>query len=378
MKSPMTSRERILATIRHEEPDRVPIAPRVWAWLRSEFGDDSLETHLRAFPGMDQMFVLPGGTPNTLDRYPDDYGLPDVRVEQTKTLEGELMVIERTFRTPAGRLSDRTVVPPAGGRFGVLPNPFKTEHLVKTRDDLAALRYLLPPVNRNFDHLHQLQEKLGDRGVLLVTVNSPLDYQAGYARDMQDLMMDSCDDREFFAELMGIFQQHDLEQIRAALEGGVEFIFGTWFFNSLSSGWSPALFEEVFIPQIREQVELTHRLGGFYDYYDDGKLKDSMAMIAATGIDILETCTPPPTGDFDLAEAKLTIGVGTTLKGHVDLLHVIKEGTPETIDETIRTAMAIAMPGGGFIIGSSDSFREDTPKENLEAYFRSCLRWGSY
>lgn len=356
----------------------MPIAPRVWAWLTAEHGDQSLETHLRVFPQMDQMAILPNPTPNYLDLYPDTYDLPEVKVDQRRFAEGDLTVIERHFHTPAGDLSDRTVVPPAHGRFGVSPNPFKTEHLVKERADIAALNYLLPPINRNTDHLHRAQKILGDRGVVLVTVNSSLDYHAGYARDMQDLMMDYYEDRDFLRELLDVFHQRSLEQIRATLEGGGEFIFGTWFFNSLSSGWSPAIFEDLFVPQIRDHAELTHALGGYYDYYDDGHLKQSMEMIAATGIDILETCTPSPTGDFDLADAKRRIGGTTTIKGYVDLLHVVKNGTPALIDRTVREAMETAKPGGGFIIGSSDSFREDTPKENIEAYFKACLNHGRY
>jgi uroporphyrinogen-III decarboxylase len=105
---------------------------------------------------------------------------------------------------------------------------------------------------------------------------------------------------------------------------------------------------------------------------------DSMELIASTGIDVLETCTPPPVGDFDLAEAKRTIGDEVTLKGYVDLLYVLKHGTPDLVEETVREAMEIAKPGGGFIIGSSDSFREGTPAENLEAYWRACVEYGRY
>lgn len=378
MKAEMTGRERILATIKHQEPDRVPISPRVWAWLVSEYGDDSLTAHLKACPDMDQMFIIRHGTPNYLDNYPDEYDLPEVSVHQTKSMDGELTVIQRTFQTPAGKLSDQTTIPPAGREFGVSPNPFITEHLIKDRDDFAALEYLLPPINTNFDHLNRARKEVGERGVILVTVNSSLDYHAGYARDMQDLMMDYYEDRGFFTDLLQIFHRRSLDQIRAAFEGGAEFIFGTWFFNSLSSGWSPKIFEEVFVPQIREQVDLTHACGGYYDYYDDGNLNDSMELIASAGIDILETCTPPPTGDFDLAAAKKSIGDRTTIKGYIDLLHVVKNGTPATIDETVRDTMEIAKPGGGFIIGSSDSFREGTPRENITAYFQACLKYGRY
>jgi uroporphyrinogen decarboxylase len=83
-------------------------------------------------------------------------------------------------------------------------------------------------------------------------------------------------------------------------------------------------------------------------------------------------------GDFDLAEAKATIGDKTTLKGYVDLLYVVKHGTPELVEQTVREAMEIAKPGGGFIIGSSDSFREGTPRENITAYFEACKKHGVY
>ena len=374
----MTGRERILTTIRHEEPDRVPISPRVGAWLSATYKDAGLATQLEKLPDMDPMHIVGEGTPNYIISYPDEYDLLEVKVDQSKYEEGEYQVVERTFHTPAGDLSDRTKIPPSGREFGVSPNPIKTEHLVKGPGDLDALRYILPPINTNFDYAHREAEQLGDRGVIMVCVRSALDHHAGDARDMQDLMMDYYDDRGFFDELLDIFHQRSLEQIKAALEAGLEFIFGSWYFNSVSAGWSPAIFEEVFVPQIREHVELTHSYGAYYDYYDDGKLAGTMGMIADAGVDVLETCTPPPVGDFDLAEAKAKIGEKTTIKGYVDLLYVVKHGTPELVAETVREAMQIAKPGGGFIIGSSDSFREGTPMENITAYFEACRKYGVY
>lgn len=168
------------------------------------------------------------------------------------------------------------------------------------------------------------------------------------------------------------------QQIRAALEAGATWIFGVWYFASLSSGWSPALFREVFVPLIREQVALVHSYDAFYDYYDDGKLMGTMEMLAGTGIDVLETCTPPPVGDLNLPLAKSRIGTQTTLKGYVDLLYVMQRGTPDLVERTAMEAMAAAKQGGGFIIGSSDSWREGTPRGNIDAYFRACRRHGRY
>lgn len=377
-KAEMTGRERLLATIAHEEPDRVPISPRVGAWMIPEYGDGSLEKQLEVLPDMDFMHITGDGQPNFVCSYPDEYDLPEVTVDQSWSDAGDCRIVDRTFHTPAGDIGDITRVPPSGREYGVSPNPVKIEHLIKSADDLDALRYILPEVRSNFDAHHAAVEQIGDRGIVMVCVRSAVDHQVGDARGMENLMMDYHIDRELFDAEMGIFHERTMAITRAALEAGVDFIFGSYYYNSLSSGWSPAIFEEVFVPQIREQVELTHSYGALHDYYDDGVLMASMEMIAGTGIDVLETCTPPPVGDFDLAQAKRTIGDTVAIKGYVDLLYVIKHGTPELVESTVREAMEVGKPGGGFIIGSSDSFREGTPRENLEAYWRACKEYGRY
>jgi len=374
----MTGRQRILTTIRHEQPDRVPVAPRVSAWMIDHYGDASLQKQLEKLPTTTPMLVLGDGTPNYIVTYPDEYALPEVKVEQKRYPDNEYTVVERTFHTPAGALSDVTRIPPSGREYGVSPNPIKTEHLVKSRDDLDALRYTLAPVNTDLEFIREALQAIGERGVVMPCIRSALDHQAGDARAMADLMMDYYDDPEFFHELVGIYHERSLALIRACLEAGAELIFGSWYYTSVSAGWSPAIFQEVFIPLIREHVELTHSYDAYYDLYDDGKLSQTMEMIADTGIDVLETCTPPPVGDFDLAYAKQSIGDKTTIKGYVDLLYVVKHGTPELVEETVREAMRIAKPGGGFIIGSSDSFREGTPYENIVTYFDACERYGVY
>ncbi|MGD9494671.1 MAG: uroporphyrinogen decarboxylase family protein [Armatimonadota bacterium] len=374
----MTSRERILTTIRHEEPDRVPISPRVGAWMVAQYGQGGLAKELEVLPDMDFMYIIGEPGRNYIYSLPEQYDLPGVEVEQTRREDGDTYIIERTFRTPAGEISDVTRVPPAGREYGVSPNPVKLEHLIKSRDDLDAVRAILPPPSLRADTLRAYEQQVGDRGVIMVCVRSALDHNAGDARGMQNLMVDYYADRALFDEILALFHQHSLEHTRAALEAGAQFIFGSWYHNSLSSGWSPAIFEEVFVPQIRDHVELTHSYGALYDYYDDGKLARSMELIVGCGVDVLETCTPPPVGDFDLAEAKRTIGPITTIKGYVDLLYVVKHGTPELVERRVREAMEIAKPGGGFIIGSSDSFREGTPRENIETYFRACKQYGVY
>jgi uroporphyrinogen decarboxylase len=375
-KSSMTGRERLLAAIHHEEPDRVPICPRInFTWLDPDKTHRLEEQYAAA---IDPMEIYGCTTPAYAKQYPDEYDLPEVEVAQTRYREGNYEVVERTFHTPAGKLSDRTKIPPAGREYGMAPNPMKTEYLVKSRADLPALRYLLSPIKGDYSQAARRQAELGDRGLVMVNVYSELCHQAGDVRDMQDLMMDYYLDRPFFDELLDLFQERTMVEAKAVLEHGIDGIFHNCYYNSLSSGWSPAIFQEVFVPNIRAVADLAHSYGVFVDYYDDGKLAQSMELIASAGVDVLETCTPPPICDFDLREAKARIGAKVALKGYVDLIYIALKGTPELMEQTVAEAMAIAKPGGGFIIGSSDTFREGTPPENIHTYFQSCLKYGVY
>ena len=374
----MTSKERILAAIRHEEPDRVPISPRLFSWLQANHGGIDLETHLKNLPDMDFMFIIEESTTNYLEIYPDEYFLPDVKVDQKKYQEGDLLAVERTFHTPGGILTDRTLIPPANRVYGLFPNPIKTEYIVKSPADLDLVPYILPAINTNYDFYRNQLQQIGDRGVIMVGVRSAIDHNAGFARCMEDLMMDYYDNRKLLQNLLNIFHQRALAQTKAALENGVQFIFSSWYFASISSGWSPKIYEEVFLPLLKEHVDLVHSYDAYYDYYDDGKLNDTMEKISSAGVDILETCTPRPVGDFNLKQAKEKIGSRTTIKGFIDLLEIVRNGTPKIIEQEVERAMDIAKPGGGFIIGSSDSFREDTPNENVAAYFKACKKYGKY
>jgi hypothetical protein len=53
----MTSRERLLAAIHHQEPDRVPVSPRLFAWLWGNCGNIEPETIWNHFPQVDLMHV---------------------------------------------------------------------------------------------------------------------------------------------------------------------------------------------------------------------------------------------------------------------------------------------------------------------------------
>jgi uroporphyrinogen decarboxylase len=192
---------------------------------------------------------------------------------------------------------------------------------------------------------------------------------------MTDLMVAFHQDRAFFDEILGLFQAEMMAEVDHAIQAGVKHFFANWYYNSMSVGWSPRIWREVFAPQLREMCDHVHAAGGTVNLYDDGKFMPVAEMMADAGIDVLQTLTPPPVGDCNLRELKRRIGDRVCLMGYVDLFYVIQRGTPELIDQTVKDAIEAGGPTG-FILGTSDSIRDGTPLENVRAYFEAARSSG--
>ncbi len=385
MATRMTCRERLLAAAQHRAVDRVPCSPRLGPALQILYDDwTTKDLPLRAARAqdipMDPTFCVDSGIPNALYGTSDSsVGLPDVEISKETEETGDCFLVTRTFHTPAGELREVRKRPkPGRTEYGLSPDPAHLEHMVKGPDDMDRIRYLVPdPGNYAVGSAyHEMVDKVGEMGLVAVIVRSPFDLQLGFLRSVEDLMIDYYANRGFFDELCRIWFDKMMAETKAALEAGVKAVFGSWYFTSLSTGWSPAIFREVFLPMIKAHVDLVHSYDALYDYYDDGKCMGIIGAIKEAGVDIFETLTPPPVGDIDLAEAKRRIGGAVCLKGYGDLLYVIKMGTPEDVDRMVKEAMEVAAPGGGFIMGTSDSIREGTPRDNIRAYFDAVRKYG--
>jgi uroporphyrinogen-III decarboxylase len=377
----MTCRQRLLAAINHQEVDRVPCSPRIWAVLLERYGAEDYAAHLKAAAdfGFDPHINIQNGLPNPFYEVGDSVaGLRDVRINVSVREEEDTEIITRDIHTPAGPLREVIRKPrPDRKEYGISPNPHRIEPLIKDESDLSRIAYLFPdPAACDvMPGYQEAEEQIGEKGLLQVTINSALDYHAGEA--YPQMMIDYYDRRGLVDGVLRLFQKHTLAETRAVLEKGAKVILGSWFYSSLSVGWSPAMYNELFAPLLSEHVALVHSYGALYDMYDDGKIMGILDTVKECGVDVLETLTPPPIGDADLGEMKRRIGATVCLKGAIDLVYVIKEGNPETIERAVRAALAVGAPGSGFILGTSDSIRDGTSMENLKAYFAAARKYGA-
>ena len=109
-----------------------------------------------------------------------------------------------------------------------------------------------------------------------------------------------------------------------------------------------------------------------------GRIGDRLELMAATGTDGIDTMDPPPLGDVDLAEAKARVGGGLFLKGNIDPVNVILNGTPDKVRDAARRCLEAAMAGGGYILSTACSVPPYAPPENIVVLRETAEAFGRY
>lgn len=109
-----------------------------------------------------------------------------------------------------------------------------------------------------------------------------------------------------------------------------------------------------------------------------GFLGDRLELLEETGTQGIDTLDPPPLGDVDLADAKARVGGRLFLKGNVDPVNTVLRATPEQCREDARRRIAIAAPGGGYILSTACSVAPHAPPENVRALVEAAEEQGRY
>ena len=357
----------------------IPLAPRVGYAAHYHCGSETPQNMLRLKKvyDYDPFITISGQDLPLFDPYEAFSFAPGVDVDIEVKDNGPKRTVDRTIHTPEGELHEVILAANAGHtEYGYAPEPIRTEYMVKSRDDLAKIKYLLPPVNTSLaNEYHGWESVTGDEAVIRACIYGPLGYQTDMVMSHEELMVNYMLQREFIVELVEIFRLNWMAQLKTMLEQGVRYFYSSWYAHSLSVGWSPQIFREWFLPMIKKHTDLIHSYDGIVSYYDDGKMMGIIEMLLEAGVDVAETCAPPPVGDVDLAEAIKLCGDKMTLMGHTDLIYVIQKGTVEDVRKTVEEACRIGKEGS-FILGTSDSIRENTPIENIDAYFKYGREYG--
>jgi uroporphyrinogen-III decarboxylase len=109
-----------------------------------------------------------------------------------------------------------------------------------------------------------------------------------------------------------------------------------------------------------------------------GAIGDRLDLMAESGTDGIDTLDPPPLGTVDLAEAKAKLGGRLFIKGNLDPVATLLNGSAEACFVASLERLTTAKTGGGYILSSACSVAPHTPPENIMQLRRAVEEAGWY
>ncbi len=157
-----------------------------------------------------------------------------------------------------------------------------------------------------------------------------------------------------------------------AEQGFSLFLNGGDFAANTGPMFSPATFDEVLLPALRQASAICHQAGGAVFYASDGNLWPvAESLFRASGIDgYFEV---DRRADMDLGRLRVRFPQ-LTLMGNISSW-TLARGTPADVEAEVRSCMEAAREHRGIIVGMSNYIQPETPAANIDALLKAVERY---
>jgi len=194
---------------------------------------------------------------------------------------------------------------------------------------------------------------------------------------MQELLMAIALEPELVKGMVEMSVKVNLELAKEIVARGAKIIYtGDDYAYNKGPLMSPKHFREFFYPGLCRVMQGYKELGLYVIKHTDGNLWKIIDMIIDSGIDCIDPIDPQ--AGMDLGEVKAKYGQRVALKGNVDCAQLLTFGAPSEVVEATKLALKQGMPGGGYILSSSNSIHSAVKPENYVAMMQTLREFGKY
>jgi hypothetical protein len=138
-------------------------------------------------------------------------------------------------------------------------------------------------------------------------------------------------------------------------------------------------YREFVLPSEKSLIhELRKHFAGPIYTHTCGLIGDRLDLMLMTNTDGIDTLDPPPLGNVDLEEAKARLEGRAFIKGNIDPVNTLLNGSRDDVVQDARHRLTVGKPKGGYILSTACSVAPKTPPENIEALYETVLTDGSY
>ena len=200
-------------------------------------------------------------------------------------------------------------------------------------------------------------------------------------RGMELAFMDLILEPEFARHCIGKLYDFAYEQTRRTLEagrGGIDLIYVAEDMGSQESLlFSPAQIREFFVPGFRRMIALARSAGAKVFHHSDGAVRAIIPTMVDLGIDVLNPVQWRCSG-IDRAELKATFGDRLVFHGATDNQETLPFGSVDDVVTEVRENIRILGAGGGYVLAPCHNLQSITPVENIVAMYETAHAEGRY
>jgi uroporphyrinogen decarboxylase len=152
-----------------------------------------------------------------------------------------------------------------------------------------------------------------------------------------------------------------------------------WFADDLSSVdtyfVNPNWYRRHLFPWMRKFCEAATAKRLPMIYHCDGTMWEVLPDIVECGFAAIQPVEPKA---MDIVEVKRRYGRSLCLIGNIDLGGCLTMGTPHEVETQVQQRIRELAPGGGYMVGSSNSITSYVPLENYKALIEATFEYGVY
>lgn len=352
----MKSRQRLLAALRHEPVDRVP-----WTALITDYYLQSLPESLGLLTPNDILKyvgadILDIGWSGLLETGRSALKTRTPGVEIIKDRRGD--IINTTLVTPIGSVSEQH------REESIAATSFRTRFFIQNAKDCEIMRYMYEHriYEPDYAPLQRQLDALGDDGVFAYWApRSPLQMLLEELAGLETTVFLLADHLEVTENLLTAIHEANKVAYRLLAESPAEFIVSVE--DTSTTMISPRLFEEYVMPFLNDYSAILHSRGKIHGAHMCGHLSALLGLINQLDLDGIESLTPFPTGDTDLAHAKAVLE-DKFIIGGLDAPSV-KRRTAQEIKNWVKDILSRLPTREGIVLEVTDDVSYGTPLENL-------------
>ena len=406
----ITSRERLIATLNHKQPDRIPI----------DFGGTAVTgvhvscvAALRDYYGLEKRPVPVHEPYQMLGTLEDDLldamGLDVVGVFGRNTMfgfpaerwkswmfNGVEVLVPGDFNISIDAKGDTLIYPegdmaappsarmPKDGYFfdSIIRQEPLDEDKLDPEDNLQEFGYI---TQEDLDHLARSAKAAQEtgRGAIaslggtafgdIALVPGPMLKHPKGIRDITEWYVSTSSRQDYIHQ---VFERQceialqNLERIYAAIGNSVQAVFvcGTDFGTQTSSFCSVKTFRSLYLPYYKQVNDWIHAHTEWKTFkHSCGSVFKFLPLFIEAGFDILNPVQCSATG-MEPEQLKANYGDNLTFwGGGIDTQKVLPFGTPAEVREQVLRRCEIFSVGGGFVFDSIHNVQAATPVENIVA-----------